>query len=166
VFGLLLCAPAPIASSVKTTHSHGEVRAWLGAQHHQEDIVQRARQPIALHVAGAMVVTEVAGTVHTRFHLIPRQGAVGAVADQDLAQSLAGQNLVHLYGTHLLRFSLSNQFEKLLRFEQRSNLIFEMFSYVMLGATVKKRPKSCMMYSWLLVSKFGSAKMILALGSQ
>jgi hypothetical protein len=99
-----------------------------------------------------VVVTEVEATAaHTQLHLIPRLGAVGAAVDQVVVQNLAGRNPVHLYRIRLIKFSLLHQSEKPLRLEQRSNLIFVMFSYVMLGVTVKKQLKICMIYLWLLV---------------
>ncbi len=125
------------------------------------DIAHQAEERAARHVAAATGVTT--ASAHTRLHLTPHLGAVGtaAVADQAAVQSPAGRNQVHLYRIHLLKFSLSHQSEKPLRLERRSNLIFAMFSYVMLGETVKKQLRSCMIYLRQLVSKFGSVKRIL-----
>jgi hypothetical protein len=111
---------------------------------------------------------EVEATAHTQLHLTPRLGAVGAAAaaDQAVVQSHAGRNQVRLYRIHLHKLSLSHQSEKPLRLEQRSNLIFVMFSYVMLGTIVKEQLKSSTVYLRLLVSKFGSAKKILDLACQ
>ena len=115
-------------------------------------IVQRAAQPIALHVVGVMVDTEAVVTAHTRAHLIrhptPHLGV--AVVAQAVVVSHAGRNLAHLYRIHLLKFSLLHQSGKRLRLVQCNSLIFVMYSFVMLGETAKKLLKSYTIYSKLL----------------
>jgi hypothetical protein len=132
------CLPSLIHCQNCSNKLRGK-EAWQDALHHQEDIVRLRRQQIARHAVDDMEAVVIA---HTQLHLTPRLGvmvvAVGvAVADQAAVLSHAGQNLAHLYRIHLLKFNHLNQFEKRLRREQFSSLIFVMYFYVMLGVTAK-----------------------------
>jgi hypothetical protein len=110
---------------------------WQDAPHQYADIAHRPQPQTVQHA-----VTELEAIVPTA-HLILRIVAVVATVAAVVvglagAQDRAGQNLVRLCRTHILKFSHSHQSETSLRLEQRCSLNFVMFSCVMLGVTVKE----------------------------
>ena len=128
-------------------------------------IAQRVVERPALYAVAAVAATAATGPTRPRPSLRRREaGAAGTAAAGRLAaaQGRAGRQLVRPWYTRLPKCSHSRQSAKALRREQRSNLTFVTSSCATRGTTGRGQPKSCTICSWRLVSKFGSARKILA----
>lgn len=155
-------APALLERAI----AKGRITTWLDAQHQYADIVQRPQlRPAPLAVTA--VATAMAATARPT----PRRAAAGpaiaaaveaVVAGPAAVQGRAGRERVRPCRTRLPKFSHSRQSAKPLRLEQRSNPTFVTSSCATRGTTGRGQPKSCTIYSWRLVSKFGSARRTLA----
>lgn len=144
--------------------------AWLNAQHQYVDITLRQPRRLALHavpaVSAATVVTA-AATPRRSAAVVATAAAVAvAAAGPAAVQGRAGRARARQCRIRLLKCSHSRQSAKLLKREQRSNLTFVTSSCVTRGTTGRGQPKNCTIRSCRLVSKFGSARRILASASR